>query len=81
MGKHVTIHLIPEQRRELTDLIRKGKCKARVQLRARVLLLSDRSQGPPKTEAEIASALLCSSTTVGNIRRALCPRRTVRCPV
>ena len=69
MGKHVTIHLIPEQRRELTDLIRKGESKARVQLRARVLLLSDRSQGPPKTEAEIASALLCSATTVGNIRR------------
>lgn len=69
MSKHVTIHLTPEQRQTLTELIRKGKSAARVQQRARVLLLSDRSQGKPKTEAEISSALLCSATTVGNIRR------------
>jgi transposase len=53
----------------LTDLTRKGKSPAREQLRARVLLLSDRSQGEPHTEAEISVALQCSATTVGNIRR------------
>lgn len=69
MSKHVQIHLTSEQRQVLTDLTRKGKSPAREQLRARVLLLSDRSQGQSKTEAEISEALQCSATTVGNIRR------------
>ena len=69
MGKHTHIELTTEQRTELEQLIRTGDAPARTNTRARILLLSDRSQGQKRTDQEVADAALCSKSTVINIRR------------
>lgn len=69
MSQHAYIYLTTEQRHELEEMVHKGQWPARVQTRARILLLSDRSQGAPHKAAEIAEVLLCSESTVGNVRR------------
>ena len=69
MGKHLTIHLSDLQRQHLDNLIRAGTAPARAQSRARILLLSDRSQGECRTDQAIADALRCSRGTIGNVRR------------
>ncbi len=69
MSKHVRISLSAAEREHLDNLIRKGNAPARVQTRARILLLSDQGRGQSHTEQQIADALLCSPGTVGNVRR------------
>ena len=69
MSKHRYIHLDEEEQILLTQLIRSDDTPARVQTRARVLLLSDRSQGRKRTLAEIADNVICSVGTVRNIKR------------
>jgi hypothetical protein len=69
MGKHRHINLDKEERILLNQLIRKGESGARVQTRARLLLLSDRSQGRKRTLAEVADSALCSVGTVRNVKR------------
>jgi len=69
MGKHTHIELTAEQRVELEQLIRTGNAPARTHTRARILLLSDRSQGQKRTDQEVANAALCSKSTVINVRR------------
>ena len=69
MSKHLHVQLTPEQRVHLEQMIRAGSAPARVQTRARILLLADRTQLDRRTDPEIAAALLCSGNTVGNIRR------------
>lgn len=69
MSKHQFIHLDEEERLLLHDLIHRGESAARVQTRARILLLSDRSQGRSRTLAEIADSALCSVSTVRNMKR------------
>jgi len=69
MGKHRHINLDKEERILLNQLIRKGESGARVQTRARILLLSDRSQGRKRTLAEVADSALCGVGTVGNVKR------------
>ena len=69
MGKHTHVELTAEQRTELEQLIRTGDAPARTNTRARILLLSDRSQGQKRTDQEVADAALCSKSTVINIRR------------
>jgi len=69
MGKHTHIELTEEQRAELEQLIRTGNAPARTNTRARILLLSDRSQGQKRTDQEVADAVLCSKSTVANVRR------------
>jgi len=69
MGKHIHIELKTDERTELERLIHTGNAPARKQTRARILLLSDRSEGQKRTDQEVAEAVLCSTTTVGNIRR------------
>lgn len=69
MGTHTHIELTKEQRTELEQLIRTGDAPARTNTRARILLLSDRSEGQKRTDQEVASAVMCSQSTVGNIRR------------
>lgn len=70
MGKHRYIHLSEEERAHLEKQIRTGRSAARRQTRARVLLLSDRSQGEQRTGQEVADAALCSLHTV----RRVCAR-------
>jgi hypothetical protein len=69
MGKHIYVELNEEERMELQQLIHAGNAPARTQTRARILLLSDRSQGQKRTDQAVAAAVLCSPSTVGNIRR------------
>lgn len=69
MSKHRYIFLDEEERMLLTQLIRDDQTTARVQTRARILLLSDRSQGQKRTLAQIAQSALCSAGTVRNIKR------------
>jgi transposase len=69
MGKHQHIELKEAERTELEQLIHAGNAPARKQTRARILLLSDRSQGQRRTDRGVAEAVLCSLSTVGSIRR------------
>lgn len=69
MSKQHHVYLTVEQRQELEEMIHKGKSSARKQTRARILLLSDRSQGQRRSQAEVGEAVMCNATTVGNIRR------------
>lgn len=69
MGAHFHIELDPTERRELERLIHRGRAPARQQTRVRILLLSDRSQGQKRTDAQVAEAVHCSVSTVFSIRR------------
>jgi hypothetical protein len=69
MGKHNYIYLDEEERILLMQLIHSGKSSARVQTRARILVLSDRSQGHKRTLAEVAESALCSVGTVRHVKR------------
>lgn len=68
MGKHTHVVLSEEQRIELEQLLRGGTLPARTNTRARILLLSDRSEGQKRTDQEVANATLCSKRTVYNVR-------------
>jgi hypothetical protein len=69
MGKHTPIERTREERTELEQLIRTGNAPARTHPRARILLLSDRSQGQKRTDQEGADAVLCRKSTVRTVRR------------
>ncbi len=68
MSKHVHVELDQDERNELEQLIHSGNAPARMQTRARILLLGDRSQGQKRTDQEVAEAVLCSPSTVFSIR-------------
>ncbi len=57
MSKHVKVHLTPQQRVHLDQLLRSGTSRARTQTKARILLLTARNQTHPRADAEIAAAL------------------------
>ncbi len=63
------VTLTHEERAELEGLVRKGKGAARKLAHGRVLLLTDDSQGPPRDDAAIASALALGLRTVSRIRQ------------
>jgi hypothetical protein len=69
MGAHYHIELNTAERRELKRLIHRGRAPARQQTRARILLLSDRSQGHTRTDHQVAEVVHCNPSTVGNVRR------------
>ena len=69
MSQHAQIYLTPDQRHVLEEILHRGQSPARVQTRARILLLSDRSQSGRHPAGEIAQVLFCSESSVGNIRR------------
>jgi transposase len=66
-SKH-NVQLTEEQRVELEQLTHKGNAAARVQNRARILLLADRG----KSDAQIVDALSVSKPTVERIRCLFC---------
>ena len=68
MSKQIPLYLSPEQRAELEQVVKSGNAPARVQNRARILLLTDRSQGDFRTDAHVAQGLLCTQGTVLTIR-------------
>jgi transposase len=69
MTKHVTVHLTDDQRTHLETLTRAGSSPARLQTKARILLLTDRSQGHHRTDKEIAAALTVSRPTIIRTRQ------------
>jgi putative transposase len=71
MSKAQPIQLTDEQRAELEQIIRTGNAAARVQTRARILLLSSEGEDGDvgKSEAEIVAALHTSAATVQKTRR------------
>jgi hypothetical protein len=69
MRKHTHIERTREERTELEQRIRTGNAPARPHPRARILLLSDRSQGQKRTDQEVADAVLCRKSTVRTVRR------------
>jgi len=69
-AKRYKVTLTAEEREELTEMVRKGKTKARKITRARILLLADENQAKPAwIDARIAEALGISSRTVERIRQ------------
>lgn len=70
MQKVFVVRLSPEEREQLTALVRAGKVSALKLMRARILLKADQQERAPAwTDAEIADALEVSLKTVFNIRR------------
>ena len=69
MSKHITLHLSDEQRTHLNSLLHSGNAPARTQTRARILLLTDRSQGQQRTDEQIAAVLGVCKPTIIRIRR------------
>ena len=69
MSQPLSVHLTDAQRQHLDTLIKKGSAPARVQTRACILLLADRSQGEKRTQQQIAEALLCCTPTVSQVCR------------
>ena len=69
MGQHLLLQLTPELRQQLENFLHAGSAPARTQTKARILLLSDRSQGQQRTDAAIADALLCGRGTIITTRQ------------
>jgi transposase len=69
MSQHLSVSLSESNRSFLLDVTRKGSAPARVQTRARILLLSDKSQGAGRTQAQVAHALGVSTATVSTTCR------------
>ena len=64
----LSIVLSPEEKKELLNIVKKGKSPAALIRRANVILMSDSSEGEKKTEEEIASSLKITRQTVHNIK-------------
>jgi transposase len=70
MNRLPDVILTAAQRHELEQLLRKGKVAASLQRRARILLLSDRSQGGPwRSAPAIAALVFVHPNTVRNVQR------------
>ena len=67
-AKRYFVNLSNIEKEELKSIIKSGKSRARVQTRARVLLLCD--EYPEWNDKQIAQALLCSVATVERTRRS-----------
>ena len=87
MRKKYRVVLSGDEREELKSLVSRGKCAARKQTRARVLLMCDESAGERRTDTEVADALSVGRATVERVRRrcveeglesALNPRKQLR---
>ena len=64
MRKKYRVVLSGDEREELKSLVSRGKCAARKQTRARVLLMCDESAGERRTDTEVADALSVGRATV-----------------
>lgn len=69
MRTPILVNLSADERTYLDKMIRTGSVPARVQARARILLLADRSQGGRLSDDEVAQAVRVHKQTVYNIRR------------
>lgn len=68
MKKYV-VELTLDERRELRDLVKKGKAAYRIK-HANILLKADQAKGGPEwTDEQIVEAFGCHVTTVANVRK------------
>jgi transposase len=70
MSKLYNIQLTDTQHQQLHQLIHSGKSAARVQTRARILLLAEQGM----SDVQVAQALLTSSTNVQRTRQRFCQK-------
>ena len=68
MSTRAGVQLSEKERAHLKGMLRRGAAPARVQTRARVLLLSDRSRGERRTDGQVAAAVLTSVSTAKRTR-------------
>jgi transposase len=68
MATRSAVKLSEEERARLQGLLRRGAAPARVQTRARILLLADRSRGERRTDKEVAAAVVTSVMTAKRTR-------------
>jgi len=69
MSTHIQLHLTSQQRQQLDKLIRSGAAQARTLTKARILLLTDHSQGARHSDRQIASALGVSMRNIVRVRK------------
>jgi transposase len=74
MEKPRVVNLTSDERSFLQKLLSAGSALARVQTKARILLLTDHSQGGHRTDRDIIKALGTSVCTIGRTRQAFCTR-------
>lgn len=70
MEKKYVVRLSPEERKRLTEVVKKLKGTSQKVRRAQILLKAD-VHGPNWTDAKIAEALDCRTKTVENVRQRL----------
>ena len=68
MSTRSAIKLSDKESTHLKGLLRRGAAPARVQTRAQVLLLGDRSRGERRTDEQVAAAVLTSVMTTKRTR-------------
>lgn len=68
MATRSVVKLSEEQRSRLKGLLRRGAAPARVQTRARILLLSDRGGDERRTDEQVAAAVVTSVMTTKRTR-------------
>ena len=68
MSTRFVVQLSQKERAHLKGLLRRGAAPARVQTRARVLLLADRSCGERRSDEQVAAAVLTSVSTAKRTR-------------
>lgn len=73
MNKRYIVRLSEEERRQLKDLVGKGRAAAYKICHANILLLAD-ADGPAWGDERIAEALSCHVGTVANVRMRLLER-------
>lgn len=88
MGKHYRVTLEAKERKELEQLLAKGKSDVRRLKHAQILLKADESKhGPGWSDSRVADAVGCGTATVERVRQrfveeglelALSPYRTPR---
>jgi hypothetical protein len=81
MSKHTKLYLTDEQRSHLENLIRSGSAPARTQTKVRILLVTDRTSGLLRKDAEIAESVMVNVATVGRTRRVFISIRHGCCSV
>jgi len=69
MKKKYLVHLTPEEREQLTELVSKGKAAAYKIKHANVLLNVDAHQGPNWSDEQAAEAFSCAPRTIFSLRQ------------
>lgn len=70
--KQDPVYLGIEDRRRLREAAGRGSCSRQARTRASILLALDENSGPVASQADIASVLKCSPSTVRSVARRFC---------